>query len=261
MTARSASGPRARRFPCRSGGSPDRRNRAGRPSPRDLGSTHPRMARQAEWLRLGDVGTTIGGGTPKSGERSFWADGDGVLWLTPADMRSQGSRYLSRGNRDITSERSRTFLCAVATGGIGPVFESGTYRTCGNRSKSAQHQPGLQIVRTLHRGHVRISVTARPVLRRLPVGACHTTAGASRVASIPLFPTCRRHFPGGIGRCSRCSLPAQYQPSPGYRRAGFRITRFEACSAFTRVTARRVAESPSRPVGQKLKAPSPARAA
>ena len=56
------------------------------------------------WLRLGDVGAIVGGGTPKSGERSFWADGDGVPWLTPADMRSQDSRYLSRGNRDITSE-------------------------------------------------------------------------------------------------------------------------------------------------------------
>ena len=56
------------------------------------------------WLRLGDVGAVVGGGTPKSGERSFWADGDGVPWLTPADMRSQDSRYLSRGNRDITQE-------------------------------------------------------------------------------------------------------------------------------------------------------------
>ena len=56
------------------------------------------------WLRLGDVGAIVGGGTPKSGERLFWADGDGVPWLTPADMRSQDSRYLSRGNRDITLE-------------------------------------------------------------------------------------------------------------------------------------------------------------
>ena len=56
------------------------------------------------WLRLGDVGAIVGGGTPKSGERSFWADGDDIPWLTPADMRSQGSRYVSRGNRDITSE-------------------------------------------------------------------------------------------------------------------------------------------------------------
>ena len=56
------------------------------------------------WLRLGDAGAIVGGGTPKSGERSYWADGSDIPWLTPADMRSQGSRYISRGNRDITSE-------------------------------------------------------------------------------------------------------------------------------------------------------------
>ena len=56
------------------------------------------------WLRLGDVGAVVGGGTPKSSEHAFWADGDDVPWPTPADMRSQGSRYVSRGNRDITSE-------------------------------------------------------------------------------------------------------------------------------------------------------------
>ncbi len=68
--------------------------------------------------------------------------------------------------------------------------------------------------------------------------------GASRVAAISLFHACRRHYPGGTGRCARRSLPGQCQPSPGCRRVGFRITRFEACSAFTRVAARMVAEPP-----------------
>ena len=71
-----------------------------------------------------------------------------------------------------------------------------------------------------------------------------TTDRASRVATIPLFHACRRHYPGGTGRCSRRSLPVRWQPSPKNRRVGFRITRFEACSAFTRVAARMVAESP-----------------
>ncbi len=56
------------------------------------------------WLRLGDVGAIVGGGTPKSGESSFWSDGQDVPWLTPADMRRQSSRYVSRGERDITSD-------------------------------------------------------------------------------------------------------------------------------------------------------------
>ena len=34
------------------------------------------------------------------------------------------------------------------------------------------------------------------------------------------------------------------QPSPYYRRVGFRITRFEACAAFTHVAARMFAEPP-----------------
>ena len=39
-------------------------------------------------------------------------------------------------------------------------------------------------------------------------------------------------------------FPASRRPSPIYRRVGFRISRFEACSAFTRVPARMVAEPP-----------------
>ena len=67
---------------------------------------------------------------------------------------------------------------------------------------------------------------------------------ASRVASIPLFHACCRHYPGGTGRCMRRSLPDQCQPSPFPWRVGFRIARFGACSAFTHVAARMVAKPP-----------------
>ena len=76
---------------------------------------------------------------------------------------------------------------------------------------------------------------ARPCPHGSSVGACHAAGRASRVASIPLFHACYRHYPGGTGRCSRRSLPDRWQPSPLFRRVGFRVTRFEACSAFTRV--------------------------
>ena len=72
----------------------------------------------------------------------------------------------------------------------------------------------------------------------------HTTDRASRVASIPLLYACHRQYPGGTGQCARRSLPSRWQPSPFYRRVGFRITRFEACSAFTKVAARILAEPP-----------------
>ncbi len=56
------------------------------------------------WLRVGDIGAVVGGGTPKSGESRYWADSDGIPWLTPADMRGQESRYVQRGERCITKE-------------------------------------------------------------------------------------------------------------------------------------------------------------
>ena len=67
---------------------------------------------------------------------------------------------------------------------------------------------------------------------------------ASRVASIPLFHACCRHYPGGTCRCLRRSLPDRWQPSPISRRVGFRIARFEACSAFAHAAARMVTKPP-----------------
>ena len=72
----------------------------------------------------------------------------------------------------------------------------------------------------------------------------HGTDSASRVATHSIFHTCRRHCPGGNQRCSRCSLPAGRRPSPRCGRVGSRIGCFEACSAFTHVSARMVAEPP-----------------
>ena len=86
--------------------------------------------------------------------------------------------------------------------------------------------------------------SARPDPRGLSVGACHATGRASRVASIPLVHTCRRHYPGGTGRCSRRSLPDRWQPSP-YSRAG-RLPHhsFRGLRSVHIVAARVVAEPP-----------------
>src|SRR5512132_2849646 len=45
--------------------------------------------------------------------------------------------------------------------------------------------------------------------------------------------------------CSCRLLPHPTRPSPNLRRVGIRDFTFEACSAFTRVTARRIAQPPS----------------
>ena len=87
-------------------------------------------------------------------------------------------------------------------------------------------------------GTVRLSKIVldgkRPITEGLPV-----------LLPPPLFHACRRHYPGGgAGRCARRSLPGRWQPSPRFCRVGFRIVRFEGCSAFTRVAARMVTEPP-----------------
>jgi len=61
--------------------------------------------------------------------------------------------------------------------------------------------------------------------------------GVSRVAPIFLLYACCRHYPGGTAGplVARCALP--WQSSPICGRVGFRGYLFEACSAFTHVTA------------------------
>lgn len=54
-----------------------------------------------EWCFLYDLGRIVGGGTPKSGEPSYWCD-DGVKWLTPADLYGLKDKYIGCGKRDIS---------------------------------------------------------------------------------------------------------------------------------------------------------------
>ena len=83
------------------------------------------------------------------------------------------------------------------------------------------------------RGNTSPSATlpARPAPHGVPVVCAHHRQGFP-CCSHPPLPCVRRHYPGGTGRCSRRSLPGQWQPSPAYGRVGSRIPSFEACSAF-----------------------------
>src|SRR5271155_4043009 len=73
-----------------------------------------------------------------------------------------------------------------------------------------------------------------------------STAGASRVASVLPVQTCRRHYPGGTaGGIELLPWSQRRRPSPSVSWVGSRISGFEACSAFTRVTACLLAESPT----------------
>ncbi len=64
--------------------------------------------------------------------------------------------------------------------------------------------------------------------------------------------TCRRHYPGGIAGCMCRSLPQRRQLSLNKRQVSFHIELFEACSTFTRVTARTFAESLNDPLHRRL---------
>ncbi len=75
---------------------------------------------------------------------------------------------------------------------------------------------------------------------RIPGWRVHATDGASRVAAVSLLHTCRRQYPGGIS----VSLASRSLPAFPVLTAGRRVTRFEACSTFTRVTACVLAEPP-----------------
>jgi type I restriction modification DNA specificity domain protein (fragment) len=54
------------------------------------------------WLfvRLKEIGSIIGGGTPRTSNESYW-DGN-IDWITPADLSNHGDIYISHGSRSIT---------------------------------------------------------------------------------------------------------------------------------------------------------------
>ena len=53
------------------------------------------------WCRLKNIGTIVGGGTPKTNVKENWENGN-IPWLTPADMKSIKGKYVKGGERNIT---------------------------------------------------------------------------------------------------------------------------------------------------------------
>lgn len=56
----------------------------------------------SQWpmVKLGDVCTVVGGGTPKTAIPEYW--GGTIPWLTPKDLSGNKNLYISRGERSIT---------------------------------------------------------------------------------------------------------------------------------------------------------------
>ncbi|MBS1084233.1 restriction endonuclease subunit S [Gluconobacter kondonii] len=56
-----------------------------------------------QWIRLDEVGAIVGGGTPPAGNAGNFVDGgQGVPWLTPADLGGYKGRFIFHGERDLT---------------------------------------------------------------------------------------------------------------------------------------------------------------
>jgi type I restriction enzyme S subunit len=54
-----------------------------------------------EWVRFGDLGRILGGGTPSSDNPEYFT-ASGIPWLTPADLYGFKSKYISHGRRDLS---------------------------------------------------------------------------------------------------------------------------------------------------------------
>lgn len=54
-----------------------------------------------KWVRLSEIGTIIGGGTPKTNVDAYWIDGD-IPWVSPADLTNYKKKYISQGKKNIT---------------------------------------------------------------------------------------------------------------------------------------------------------------
>jgi hypothetical protein len=113
---------------------------------------------------------------------------------------------------------------------------------------------------SLHRSYPASSVlrasppsqSARPVSHELPVDPHRDHRWDFPCCAWSTLPTCRRQYPGRSDRI--CSLVRFHplRPSHEWGRVGSRISLFEACSAFTHVTACTLAKSPSDPRHQRL---------
>lgn len=55
------------------------------------------------WVRAGDIALIVGGGTPKASEKSnFTTSGNGIGWITPADLTGYKLDTIEHGRRDLT---------------------------------------------------------------------------------------------------------------------------------------------------------------
>ncbi len=67
------------------------------------------------WVKLGDVGEVIAGGTPSTKVKEYF-DGD-ISWITPADLTGYKNKYISKGRRNITNDGLKNSSARLVPGG------------------------------------------------------------------------------------------------------------------------------------------------
>ncbi len=70
------------------------------------------------WCRLDAIGAIIGGGTPSSADSdNFARSGEGIPWLTPADLGRYSDLYIERGSRDLSEKGLSTSSATLMPSG------------------------------------------------------------------------------------------------------------------------------------------------
>jgi type I restriction enzyme S subunit len=70
------------------------------------------------WVRLDRLGAIVGGGTPSANDPSNFAEpGEGIPWLTPADLSRFEEKTIGRGQRDLTKKGAATSSARVMPAG------------------------------------------------------------------------------------------------------------------------------------------------
>ncbi|MFC0805455.1 restriction endonuclease subunit S [Ensifer sp. P24N7] len=68
------------------------------------------------WASVGEIADVVGGGTPPTGDENNFA-GEGIAWLTPADLTGYSETYIARGRRDLSERGYRVSAARIMPAG------------------------------------------------------------------------------------------------------------------------------------------------
>ena len=124
--------------------------------PRDLGGdddipTPFEIPTCWRWVRLDGVGAIIGGGTPSATDAENFSDpGEGIPWLTPADLGNFSGIFISHGARDLSEKGLSTSSATLMPAGTVLFCQQGSNRLRCNFGKFYFNQSRFQVNCAVH---------------------------------------------------------------------------------------------------------------